>query len=145
MTVLDPCALPVPVYQLYGEATGGIDPEFLHCEPIALRSRRHCWQISPHRHQSLFQVLFVASGDAAVLHDDRGSRRRGPFGVIMPAPSIHGFRFDEDVEGWVLSVAAPSLSRLLADAPEIAVGLAQPAVIAFGERAHDVRTLFARF
>src|SRR6478735_23861 len=54
----------LPAYALYGEAgrAPAVDP--LHCESIAARSRLHDWEIRPHRHESLCQVLIVERGRA---------------------------------------------------------------------------------
>ena len=106
----------LPAYALYGEAgTPVIDP--LHCEPIAARSRLHGWEIRPHRHESLCQLLVVARGRAHATLDGHAVELAGPALVIVPPLAAHGFRFAPDVDGWVFTVAERHLQALLASWP----------------------------
>ena len=57
-------AIKVPVFQLYGEKGQLPAPDRIHCESIASRSRLHNWEINPHRHHGLFQVLWLEQGEA---------------------------------------------------------------------------------
>ena len=56
----------VPTYELYGEKTGERPDFWLHCETIPSRSSLYHWEIGLHRHESFFQILYIAggSGDA---------------------------------------------------------------------------------
>jgi len=132
----------VPVYHLYGEQAAGAEPEFLHCESIALRSRIYQWTIQPHRHEDLFQVLFATRGGASIVQDDHRQQCDGPFGVVIPARSVHGFCFGCDIDGWVMTIATAHLAPLLSAAPLIATRLADPAVLRFGKRTLGLERLF---
>ena len=66
----------LPTYQLYGDAGGSGVPERLHVETISSRSRLHDWEIAPHRHEVLFQILYIASGQAEAQVDGRRQRLR---------------------------------------------------------------------
>ena len=51
--------LHLPTYLLYAD-TRGIGPlDVMHWESIAERSQLHDWEIRPHRHESLLQVLLI--------------------------------------------------------------------------------------
>ena len=54
----------LPTYTLYGEPGRGQAIEPLHCERIAERSQRHDWEIAPHRHEALIQILHIQRGTA---------------------------------------------------------------------------------
>ena len=54
----------IPVFKLYGESLDWPTPDLLHCETISKRSREHQWEIKPHRHADLCQLLFVFKGQA---------------------------------------------------------------------------------
>ena len=56
----------IPVFKLYGEPLGWPTPDLLHSESIAARSRLHHWEIKPHQHAELFQLLYVQRGQAQV-------------------------------------------------------------------------------
>jgi AraC family transcriptional regulator, transcriptional activator of pobA len=108
----------IPTYDLYGEnrsdqSSGA--PEFLlHCEDIYERSRMHGWEIKPHRHRSYFQILHIRSGTAELSDGHSHHRLALPCLVMVPVGTVHGFRFSNDVEGFVLTIAASRLATLLA-------------------------------
>ena len=53
---------PVPVFRLYGETDAWPTPDLIHCESIPARSALHDWDIRPHRHGELVQLLYVQGG-----------------------------------------------------------------------------------
>ena len=70
-------------YKLYAEQEPRPTPEMARCESIATRSHLHNWQIKPHQHNGLFQILSeMGAGQILMM-----SRRR-----------IHGFRFEPCVQ-----------------------------------------------
>ena len=103
----------LPSYSLYGEQGRAADIEWLHCESIAARSRLHDWEIRPHRHELLYQILFIRSGQAELALEDKSASVRGPCVVMVPALAVHGFHFSSDVDGVVVTVLEPHLRRLL--------------------------------
>ncbi|SNT36840.1 transcriptional regulator, AraC family [Noviherbaspirillum humi] len=103
----------VPTYKLYGEDRPWPTPDLLHWESIAERSRLHNWQIKPHQHNGLFQMLFLQSGSATVCIDEREERMRAGQVALVPQMCIHGFRFEADALGSVLTLAYPLFSRLV--------------------------------
>ena len=94
----------IPDFALYGEAVLAQQPEFIHIEDIASRSRRHGWLIRPHRHGHLFQVLFLYDGSMKVCFDEQQQDLDGSWAVCIPPGFVHGFRFPADTCGMVLSV-----------------------------------------
>lgn len=102
----------VPVFKLYGEHRDWPTPDLLHCEAIADRSRPLDWVIRPHRHSGLSQLLYLRAGRARVRHEaDHHWLTAGGL-VIVPDMHVHGFEFDENAQGIVLTLAAPLLERL---------------------------------
>ncbi|MEY3722084.1 MAG: hypothetical protein RL618_2603, partial [Pseudomonadota bacterium] len=63
-------AAEVPIFQLYGENRAAPTPDPIHCESIAERSRLHNWEIRPHRHHGLFQLLWLEDGRARCVLDE---------------------------------------------------------------------------
>ena len=115
----------VPAYALYGEGAPGAAPavDALHCESIAARSRLHGWEIRPHRHEHLVQLLWLQRGSAEATLDGRVLALSGPALVTVPALAAHGFRFAPEVQGLVFTVQERHLQGLLATAPELAAAL----------------------
>ena len=95
----------IPHFALYGEAaTPG--QEMLHIEEVQSRSRLYHWEIEPHLHQGLYQVLWVFEGDAEVVLDEWREQIRGPAAIVIPPGVVHGFRFAPGTDGLVLTLSA---------------------------------------
>jgi len=95
----------IPLYSLYGENSVIEDTEFVHIEEIASRSRLYDWEIQPHTHGSLFQIMVIVSGPAKIHFDGENTRVSGPCAIALPAGVVHGFHFDPKTKGKVISVA----------------------------------------
>ena len=136
-------ALPaIPVFKLYGESLDWPTPDLLHCETISQRSREHQWKIKPHRHADLCQLLFVFKGQAELEIEGQLSRLDEPGVQILPALSIHGFRFSEDVEGFILTLAAPLVVHLQTQLGHSVNALAQAESYLAGAQAEYLNSLF---
>ena len=113
----------LPAYALYGEAEAAPAHDPLHCESIAARSRLHGWEIRPHRHETMFQLLWVARGRCDAALDGQALALRGPGLLTVPPLAAHGFRFSPEVDGLVFTIAEHHLRTLLA--PVLAGALMQ--------------------
>ncbi len=99
----------LPAYTLYGEPQRqGLD-DLLHCESIAQRSRLHDWEIRPHRHESMFQILVIRSGRVRARLDADECELAGPCAITVPALTAHGFGFSPDIDGVVFTVVEQHL------------------------------------
>ncbi len=114
-------------YSLFGESQHL--PDVLHCETIAERSALHDWELAPHRHTRLHQVLLIESG-GGVAHLD-GERHALQAGAVInvPAGHVHAFRFSSDTQGWVATLADELLDEVLVRVGDVRRTLAQPAVV----------------
>jgi AraC family transcriptional activator of pobA len=131
---------PVPVFKLYGETTAWPTPDLIHCESIPERSRLHQWEIKPHRHSDLVQLLYVQSGQAQLRIEGELTEVRSSSLQVVPALCVHGFGFSDDIQGYILSLAQP-LAEQLADALDSTV-LRQPACFAIGSEGRHLDALF---
>ncbi|SDS42390.1 MULTISPECIES: helix-turn-helix domain-containing protein [Pseudomonas] len=104
----------IPVFKLYGESLDWPTPDLLHCETISSRSREHEWEIKPHRHADLCQLLFVFKGQAELEIEGQRTQLQTPAIQVLPPLSVHGFRFSEDVEGFIVTLATPLINHLQA-------------------------------
>lgn len=116
----------LPAYALYGEADRAPPADPLHCESIAERSRLHDWEIRPHRHAMLAQLLWVRRGRFEALLDGRTLPLAGPALVTVPSMTAHGFRFAPTVDGLVFTLQERHLQALLVRAGTLATTLLQP-------------------
>ena len=104
----------VPNFSLYGEHSAAfLQTDALHIESIQSRSRKYLWKIETHRHTLLSQLVLITKGPATAILDDRQHAFEGSAAVIIPAGTIHSFRFSPQTQGHVLTV---DLERLLTTA-----------------------------
>jgi len=96
---------PIPTFSLYGEAAQP-GQEMLHIEEVQSRSRIHEWEIKPHVHHGLYQVVWVQRGTANVALDELHETAEGPAAVVVPPGVVHGFSFAPDTDGLVLTLSA---------------------------------------
>ena len=113
-------------YSLFGESQHL--PDVLHCETIAERSALHDWELAPHRHTRLHQVLLITSG-GGVAHLD-GERVPLFAGALINVPQghVHAFRFTQHTQGWVATLADELMDEILVRVGDVRRDLARPAV-----------------
>lgn len=95
----------IPAFALYGEAQFA-DKEVLHIEEVRARSSLYQWEISPHTHKGLYQLLWVQSGALKVQLDDSVQQLQGPLAIVVPPGVVHGFKFARNTDGLVLTLGA---------------------------------------
>jgi AraC family transcriptional activator of pobA len=119
----------IPTYALYGETRDDPALGLLHCESIAARSNRHDWEIRPHRHDALFQLLYMRNGTGFAELEGR-KERLGPGCLLsLPALTVHGFRFSRDVDGYVVTFPDAALTAVLWEMPDFIAFLSLPRLI----------------
>jgi len=128
MTGKKPLHLTVPVYHLYGEQGPEIAPDLVHCESIASRSRLHNWEIRPHRHHGLFQMLWLARGVASVELDGRRDALAAGQVLLVPQHCVHGFQFSPEADGEVVTLSYVFFERLQSGLGALLQQMSAPAV-----------------
>jgi len=118
----------VPVYKLYGEQKPWPTPDMVHCESIAARSRLHNWQIKPHQHNGLFQILYLENGQARIQIDDAQHQMHGGQILMVPQMCVHGFRFEHGAVGHVVTLAYELINRLTRQAGDGLAALTGPRI-----------------
>jgi AraC family transcriptional regulator, transcriptional activator of pobA len=92
-------------YALYGELLSVHDPEFVHIEDISARSLLYEWRIRPHVHRGMFQLVILRNGKVRVWLDEAEAQMQAPCVVVVPGGVVHGFEFEPDTAGQVVTVA----------------------------------------
>ena len=103
---------PVPRFFLYGEPPRAADERFVHIETIADRSRLYDWEIRPHTHRDLHQLLVILDGGGEMRAEAVSHDFVAPALLIVPAGVVHAFAFHRDTRGYVVTVAETALSDL---------------------------------
>ena len=92
-------------YALYGELLRANDPEFVHIEDISARSLLYEWRIRQHVHRGMFQLVILRTGRVTVFLDELVTEAPAPCAVVVPSGVVHGFEFEPETAGEVVTVA----------------------------------------
>lgn len=95
----------IPQFTLYGGFSKNETKNFIHFEKIRDRSSLSNWVINPHRHNKLFQIVCVFSGEFEVQFDGRRQKYFDGSLITIPSGTVHGFRFEPGTLGYVLSIS----------------------------------------
>lgn len=110
---------PIPSFYLYGEPVRAVDPQLIHVETLADRSRPNEWTIHPHAHAELNHIFLIAQGGGAMQVDGRDFAFQAPALLLVPATLVHGFGWLHKSRGWVATLAQTERDRLQRENPEI--------------------------
>jgi AraC family transcriptional regulator, transcriptional activator of pobA len=115
-------------YSLFGETANLLDP--MHIETIAARSALHDWELAPHRHARLHQLLLLHRGGGTLHLEGRTATLAAMSLVNVPPGAVHAFAFARGTQGWVATLADDLVEQLLPPAGEERRALAQGGVFA---------------
>ena len=119
---------PIRSYGLFGETANLPDP--LHIETIAARSALHDWELAPHRHVRLHQLLLLYRG-SGTLHLEGSVLPLASMSLVnVPPGAVHAFAFERGTQGWVATLADDLVEQLLGPAADERRLLAQGGVLA---------------
>ena len=114
-------------YSLFGESTHL--PDVMHCETIADRSVLHGWELSPHRHARLHQVLLVQAGGGTASLDSAATALSAGSLVNVPQGHVHAFRFQQGTSGWVATLADELLDEIFVRVGDVRADLGRACVL----------------
>ncbi|WP_052282665.1 helix-turn-helix domain-containing protein [Kluyvera genomosp. 1] len=121
----------LPNYALYGADAGQSAVDIVHHERIPSRASRFGFDIEPHFHDALIQLLYITRGGGDTSIDGRVWCFTAPCLLVIPARSVHGFRFHEDVDGHVITTAQSAIESVaMTTAPDLLTVVRAPAVLA---------------
>lgn len=119
-------ATQIPAYGLFGDQTSAVN--VVHCEAISARAGAMNWQIVPHRHKQLYQLLVIETGKADALID---AQQRvilpGQF-LFVPSQTVHSYTFLPQTDGTVISLPTALSAAFGARQGDIDPYLATPCV-----------------
>ncbi len=104
----------VPNYRLYGESSEASPDFWIHCETLPARTHLHNFEISVHRHDGLFQLFLITAGSGELLGAKRRLHFLAPCVLLVPPGAVHGFRFERDADGIVVTALADRLAAITA-------------------------------
>ena len=105
-------SIDIPKFFLFGEAPKSIADHYLHLEALSDRSRPNNWNIRTHAHAGLSHIFHLTSGAGVMTVEERSYGFTAPAALLVPAGVAHGFRFEPETEGRVLTISHPYLQEL---------------------------------
>ena len=95
----------IPVYSLFGQSAGLVEPRFCHVERVGDRWKLHSGQVEEHSHPHLHQMTLWVAGTGHYVADDTITHIVPPTFCWMPAGVVHGFRVTGGSDAVVLSMS----------------------------------------
>lgn len=118
---------------LYGENEAHLSNNFIHCEAIETRSQKYNWLIRAHFHASLFQFFYVKTGKGVLKAENVENSFEGPCILLIPENSLHGFEFQQNTTGTVLTIASDFIEKAYRKKPIIQKVFEHAQIIHFKE------------
>ena len=103
---------PVPRFYLYGEPHRVADRRFVHLEALDDRSRPSEWTIRPHAHADLHHIFHIRGGGGAMRAEAAILAFEAPCLIVVPAGVVHGFSWQSESNGSVLTVSSAYVDLL---------------------------------
>lgn len=136
----------IPRYALYGDEAQPAWLDMVHMEWIHERSSLFDFEIAPHLHEGLIQVLYLTSGGGAAVIDGTKWDLYPQTLIVVPAGHVHEFHFTPDVDGPVVTAAQRPLESLIAFvAPGLLPTVRRPLVQGVSGAARHVEALMPLF
>lgn len=106
----------IPHYFLYGEDASSGRLNDLHIASLEESLPKHNWEIHPHRHDNLHQLLIVEQGSVLAQVNERCREEQGPCILSIPPREVHGFVHQPDVKGYIITITQSFLLSLFSEA-----------------------------
>lgn len=110
----------VPSFFLFGEPLRTVEGKFIHLEELDDRTRPNDWNIRAHAHADLNHVFHIAAGGGVMDVDGDTIAFTAPCLVLVPSGRAHGFAYEVETAGSVLTIADSYLRDLTTREPAFA-------------------------
>ena len=127
-------------FGLYGEAEILL-LDFLHCESMEYRSKKHNWVIKQHLHANLFQLFLIERGKVTYEFEDERYLVSGPVIVTIPENMLHGLVVSKNIQGMVLTLSTSFLETVFRVAPTALMELSQIRILRDVKRDSSYRAI----
>mgnify|MGYP001290194824 CR=1 FL=1 len=120
----------IPNYALYGDEAQPGWLDLIQIETIPERSSLYDYDIAPHVHDGLIQLLHVTEGGGEVFIDGASWQIELPALIVIPSRHVHGFHFRRSIDGRVITAAQRPLESLAAvGSPDVLAHIRRPCVL----------------
>ena len=105
----------VPHYSLYGKTATADAPDYLYIAALEESLPKHNWEIHPHRHDNLHQLLVLEEGSSLLQVNDVHGEEHAPCILSIPPREVHGFTHQPGVRGYIITIAESFLLGAFAE------------------------------
>ena len=105
----------IPHYFLYGETAPTEALDYIYIASLEESLPKHNWEIQPHRHDNLHQLLVVEEGQALIQMREHSSEERGHCILSIPPKEVHGFIHQPGVRGYIVTIVDSYLYGVFAE------------------------------
>ena len=126
---------------LFGENKSVILPDFIHVEPLETRSRSYDWEIKEHLHTDLYQLFLLTKGGGKLFSETRIEALSTPCLAMIPSNTLHGFSFEENSQGTVITLSESYLYNILQQHQEVVHYLQKLHVTSLRKSSSNLNTL----
>jgi AraC family transcriptional regulator, transcriptional activator of pobA len=117
----------------------------VHYEALGVRGRQHGWELPAHCHEDLHQFNFLASGSVVATIDGTRYALNAPAAWMVAPRVMHGFVYEEDSQGDLVSVPSGLLQTALSPSAGLWQRLAQAMVVDAGTASGEIDELHDLF
>jgi AraC family transcriptional regulator, transcriptional activator of pobA len=118
---------------LYGDNNSVLLSNFIHHESLETRSKMYDWEINEHLHTDLYQLFIIKSGDGILVSENREINLQSPCIISIPTNTLHGFHFQSDICGDVITLSESFLESILKNSPKLFMEINQLQHLSFKE------------
>ena len=77
--------------------------DFIYSEALEIRSKLYDWEITEHLHTDLVQIFIFTDGEGLLISENKKIALITPSVLFIPANTLHGFVFQSNISGDVLT------------------------------------------
>lgn len=98
---------------LYGNDSIEFARGLVNIYPFGVIGKNYNNKVEIHTHNNLFQIFYITKGITEITYQGKISTIEGPTLVTIPKNTPHGFKHQNEVEGWIISLSDSVLESLL--------------------------------
>ena len=110
---------------LYGDNSTAFLPNFIHHESLESRSKIYDWEIKEHLHTDLFQLFIITEGEGLVFSENNQYPIVSPSLIAIPANTLHGFVFQPNAVGEVITFSESYFDNIFKSSPKISLEISK--------------------
>jgi AraC family transcriptional activator of pobA len=96
---------------------------YIYTELIETRSKLFNWEIEPHIHRNIFQVMYIKTGEVQFHGLENIINLSVPCIIMIPPSVLHGYTYSSDTTGHAFSLSDTFIESLFEDLMTVSIHL----------------------